>query len=123
MTIEKKDRNKDIFNKHRSYGKTYSELADEYGISSARVRQICQKERAYMLSKPFPILEIKQSCEDFNATYAMYFRIINALHRERIDVNGKWQKLSREEILSMKGIGEQAADILVHAQQIAKQER
>ena len=118
MTIEKRDRNQEILSKHR-LGKTYSELATEYGISSARVRQITQKEQAYQLSKPFPVPEIKQACEDFNAVDGMHFRILNALHRERVDILNRWRKLSREEMLSIRGIGEQAADILIHAQKIA----
>ena len=119
MTIEKRDRNREILSKYR-LGKTYSELANEYGISFVRVRQIIQKEQAYQLSKPFSIPEIKQACKDFNAVDGMHFRILNALHRERIDIHNRWKKLSREEMLSIRGIGQQAADILMHAQEIAK---
>lgn len=119
MSIEKIARNKEILAKHRA-GLSYSDLANEYEISIPRVRQILQKERAYGLSKPSMIFEIKQSCEDFNAADGMLFRILNALHNERIDIHGRWLKLSREEMLSIRGIGQQAVDILMHAQEIAK---
>lgn len=36
-------RNNEIYNKHVHYGKTYHELAIEYGICVSRVQQICEK--------------------------------------------------------------------------------
>ena len=119
MSHEKIDRNKEILFKHRQ-GKTYSELAYEYQITPTRVRQIAQHERTHQQSIPYRIPEIEQACQEHDASDGMYYRILNALHDQRLDTHNKWTRLSRGEMMSIRNIGEKAADILEYAQKIAR---
>ncbi len=119
MSFEKISRNKDILIKNRA-GKSYKELAEEYGISRERIVQIVQRERSLLRQKVNDISEIAKACKDLNADKGMYFRIVNALHEARFDKLNKWKRLNRSQILSIRNIGEQAADILEYAQKIAK---
>lgn len=119
MSLENLKRNKEIFTKYQN-GKTHLELAEEYGISRVRIRQILHHERSYNTRERIDIPEIKQACEEFDAPIGMYYRIVNALVENRVDKHNKWKRLSRPQILSIRNLGEKAADILQFAQKIAR---
>lgn len=119
MSLEKISRNKDILVRNRA-GESYQELAKEYGISRERVIQIVQRERFILRQDVDDIPAIEKACCDLNASKGMYFRIINALHEARLDNLNKWKRLDRVQMLSIRNIGERAADILEYAQSIAK---
>lgn len=119
MSLENLKRNKKIFIKHQN-GKTHLELAEEYGVSRVRIRQILQQERSYNTQERIDIPEIKQACEEFNASIGMYYRIVNALVENHTYKRNKWKRLSRPQILSIRNLGEKAADILQFAQKIAR---
>lgn len=40
-------RNNEIYNKHICYGKTYNDLAIEYGVCVSRIQQICLQVELY----------------------------------------------------------------------------
>lgn len=119
MTMPNLTRNKEILFRYRN-GETFATLAKEYGLSNTRIRQIIHQERINQNTKPIFIPEIKQACEYFNASNGMYFRILNALREERLDIRNRWKRLPRYRILSIRNLGEKAADILEYAQQIAR---
>ena len=119
MTIPNPARNKEILFRYRN-GETFASLAKEYGLSNTRIRQITHQERLNQNKKPIFIPEIQQACKHLNASNGMYFRILNALHEERLDIHNRWKRLPRYRILSIRNLGEKAADILEYAQQIAR---
>ena len=119
MTMPNLTRNKEILFRYRN-GETFATLAKEYGLSDTRIRQITHQERINRNTKPIFIPEIEQACKYFNASTGMYFRILNALHEERLDIRNRWKRLPRYRMLSIRNLGEKAADILEYAQQIAR---
>lgn len=120
MSKEKISRNKEIYTKFR-HNATYSDLAKEYGVSRTRINKILQHERSHRVKKDsIDIPEIKAACEYFDNEPGMYKRIVHALYERRLVKTNKWKRLSRPQILSIRNIGEKAADIIEYAQKIAR---
>ena len=117
MSHEQLDRNREIYRRHRE-GESYSDLAHEFGITEARIRQIDTQVRHDKLCKSPSITEIELACKKFDAPDWMNGRIQAALANRKLHIKNRWKKLSREEILRLQGIGDVAADIIEFAQKI-----
>lgn len=115
MSVEIVARNREIYLKHRQ-GYSYRDLADEYGISHSRVRQIYERERHEAFTKTIDIPEIVESCNELGALRSMNSRIQAIFRIKGLNKHDNWRKLSREEIISIPALGERAADIIIHAQ-------
>ena len=117
MSIEKLDRNREIYVKYKS-GVSYLNLAREYGLSESRIRQIIDQVSYQKRHQTEDVKEIAIACQEFGATEWMNGRIQSALRQRRLNVQNKWRRLSRNDILSLRNIGEKAADIIEYAQKI-----
>lgn len=117
MSHEKLDRNREIHAKHKR-GVSYFDLANEYGISEARVRQIDNQIRYQELHKTPDVVEIGIACQELGATEWMNGRIQQALRQRHLNVKNRWKKLTREGMLKLPNIGEKAADIIEYAQKL-----
>jgi len=119
MSHEKLDRNREIYIRYKS-GRSYKDLAADYKVTEARIRQIIDQVRRQNLKQSPDIKEIWIACEKFKASEVMNGRIQNALRRIRMNVHYRWLKLKRADILKIRNLGEKAADIIEYAQKIAK---
>lgn len=117
MSHEKLDRNREIHAKHKQ-GVSYLDLAKEYKISEARVRQIDSQVRYQELHKTPDVVEIGIACQELGATEWMNGRIQWALRQRHLNVKNCWRKLTREDMLKLRSIGEKAADIIEYAQKL-----
>lgn len=117
MSHEKLDRNREIHAKHKQ-GMSYLDLAKEYKISDARVRQIDGQVRYQELHKTPDVVEIEIACRELEATEWMNGRIQWALRQQHLNVKNRWRKLTREDMLKLRNIGEKAADIIEYAQKL-----
>ncbi len=117
MSHEKLDRNREIRAKHKQ-GVSYLDLAKEYGISEARVRQIDDQVRYQELHKTSDVVEIGIACRELGTTEWMNGRIQSALRQQHLNVKNRWRKLTREDMLKLRNIGEKAADIIEYAQKL-----
>lgn len=117
MSEEKFFRNREIFFKKVVEHKSISEIAEMYGLSNTRVRQLIKQVReGKNLDNDIP--EIRESCKKFNTPIGMHKRICNALERKGFVKNNKWRKLSREELLEIPNLGEMSVDIILNAQKM-----
>ena len=117
MSYEKLDRNREIYGKYRE-GKTYIDLAKEYGMSTVRVRQIVDQVRRDYLNIPADIPEIKEACKALDVPKWMHGRIQNVLKAKKLHVRNRWRKLDRKDILSFRSMGDLAADVLEYAKKL-----
>ena len=117
MSHEKLDRNREIHAKHKQ-GMSYLDLAKEYEISEARVRQIDDQVRYQERHKTTYVAEIATACRELEAAKWMNGRIQHALCQGRLNVKNRWRKLTREDMLKLRNIGEKAADIIEYAQKL-----
>ena len=112
-------RNEEILRKKRD-GTSYKHLSKEYGISTERVKQICDVTARRQRNGYFYIPEIQQACEEMNAVPRIYTQIVHALHKVGLTHNDKWKRISRDEFLELRNVGDRLADILERAQEIAR---
>lgn len=117
MSHEKLDRNREIHAKHKQ-GVSYLDLAKEYGISEARVRQIDDQVRQEKLHRDEDIPEIAKACIELNAPKYLNTRIQNCFRYYKVNICNRWRKLTRKEILYFDNLGEKAADIIEYAQKL-----
>ena len=117
MSHEKIARNREIRAK-RKQGVSYSDLANEYNISVARVRQIDELVRYQERHKIPDIPEIVTACKEFGASDWINGRIQNELRKRHLNIKNRWRKVTRDEILKMDWLGERAADIVEYAQKL-----
>lgn len=117
MSVEQIDRNAEIRAKHK-LGMSYTDLAEEYGISVTRVRQIDEQVRRQERNKVPDIPEIVIACEKFGATDWMNGRIQNELRKKHLNIRNRWRKLTRNELLKLDWFGERTADIVEYAQKL-----
>jgi transcriptional regulator with XRE-family HTH domain len=120
MSDIKLGRNEEILRLRRD-GMSYKHLAQEFGLSDSRVRQICEKTRALQKFGRRDIPEIYQACQEFNVPSRLYTQIVHALYNAGLIHNNKWKRISRAEFLKLNNIGNKLADILERAQEIANQ--
>lgn len=121
MSDLKLSRNEEIL-RLRKNGMSYKDLAEEFGLSYARIRQICENTRARHRHDRYDILEIYQACKEFDAPYKLYTQIVHALRDAGLDHNHKWKRISRDEFLKLDNIGNKLADIFERAQEIANEQ-
>ena len=93
-------------------------LEKEYEISEARVRQIDDQVRYQERHKTPYVAEIATACRELEAAKWMNGRIQHALCQGRLNVKNRWRKLTREDMLKLRNIGEKAADIIEYAQKL-----
>lgn len=117
MSHEKIARNREIHARHKQ-GVSYLDLAKEYRISEARVRQIDNQVRYQELHETPDVDEIKVACQELGATDWINGRIQNELRKRHLNIKNRWRKITRDEILKMDWLGEKAADIIEYAQKI-----
>lgn len=120
MSNIKLGRNEEILRLRRD-GMSYRNLAEKFGLSDSRIRQICEKTRARQKAGHRDIPEIYQACQEFNVPSRLYTQIIRALYNAGLTHNHKWKRVGRAEFLKLSGIGNKLADILERAQEIANQ--
>lgn len=122
MSNVRRGRNNQILRMHRD-GISYGDIADEFGISDTRVRQICHDTRVREHRGPDDVPAIKQACEELNAAPNMYSMILHSLFEGDLFRFNRWKKLRRYEIIKIRRLGEKAADILQRAQEIANEKK
>ena len=112
-------RNEEILRRKRD-GSSYKNLAKDYGLSTERIRQICDVTARRQRNGIYYIPEIHEACEAMNTVPRIYTQIVNALNRAGLIHNGKWKRISRNEFLELRNVGDRLADIFEKAQEIAK---
>lgn len=120
MSDIKLGRNEEILRLKRD-GMSYKHLAQEFGLSQSRIRQICEKTRARQKIGYRDIPEIYQACQEFNAPSRLYTQMVHALYNAGLTHNYKWKRISRAEFLKLDNVGNKLADIFERAQTIANQ--
>lgn len=122
MSHELIQRNLDIYRKKHVDHKSYKEIANEYGISETRVRQILDQVRRSKLPQNLPVkqyvYEIEEACKFYNANATMRGRIYNALAAYGYLKRRKWFLLTEAEMRKMRNIGPMAIKIIKKAQEI-----
>lgn len=111
-------RNCEILRRKRD-GDSYKSIAEEFGITPVRVRQICEDTRNRQHQSIDDIPEILQAVEDAKAPDRIYTQIIHALYKSGNLRHNRWMYMSRHYMLSLENIGERCADIIERAQEIA----
>ena len=117
MSIEQLERNREIRDR-KLRGESYSDIAKDYNLSVARIRQINAHVRLIDRSNIKEIPEIKLACEQLCISKWLNGRIQTALRVHRLNIRNRWRKLSRKDILKIPNIGERAADIIEYAQKL-----
>lgn len=122
MSIELIDRNRQIYIQKVIERRSYKEIAKEFGISETRVRQILDQERSRRNNYIYPpsnyIEPIEIACDEFGATKTTRGRIYTALERNGYLKRSKWRRLSEQDIVNMRGIGELCKNIIFRAQNL-----
>lgn len=119
MSDIKLGRNEEIL-RMKTDGASYKHLSECFGLSVPRIRQICEKTRARQNAGIHDIPEIYQACVEFRSPSRIYTQIIHALWSKGWTHNHKWKRITREEFLTLNGVGNKLADILERAQEIAR---
>lgn len=119
MSLEKLDRNREITKKHRE-GMSYIDLAKEYNLSEARIRQIFDQVIRQERRQTPDVLEIGLACRELGEPEWMNGRIQWALRQNKLNILNRWRKLSRDDILNIRNLGEKAANIIEYAQNIKR---
>ena len=118
MSELKYDRNCEILKRKRN-GDSYINIANDFGISRTRVRQICEDTRSRQHQSVDDIPEIRQAVKEADAPKRIYTQIQNALQKSGNLRYNRWMYMSRHHILSLDNLGERCADIIERAQEIA----
>lgn len=111
-------RNCEILRRKRDGG-SYKSIAEEFGITPVRVRQICEDTRNREHRSIDDIPEILQAVKQAGAPERIYTQIVHALYKSGDLRYNRWMYITRHHMLSLENIGERCADILEHAQEIA----
>lgn len=117
MSYEKLNRNREI-KRLKLAGASYKEIAHEFGMSETRVRQIIQQVTKDDADQSHYVLEIEKACIELNAPAYLNNRIQNCLQRMKLNKLNRWRKLTHNDILSIRSLGEKAAEVIEYAQKI-----
>lgn len=112
-------RNREILRLNRQ-GIGYQQLSKKYGISCARIQQICERERKREKEGYTDFPELRQAIDELGARSNMYTRIITRLRWKGYLHHGKWRYMTEEQMLEIRNFGPKCVEILKRTQEIAK---
>ena len=115
MSVEQVDRNNDIYRKYRM-GYSYTELADEYGLTYSRIYKIVQFVNQGRFAKPIYIYQISEACAVLGCSQRFNNKIQNVLNECGLAKQNKWRHLTKDDILHLPNLGEKAWDVIKLAQ-------
>lgn len=128
--VDTKERNDKII-ELRKKGHTLDEIATLFGISNARVHQICKRsyQRTIDLKRNNVYYKILiKACEECNKNPTMATRIFKALDRNGIisemeTFGTTFGDYEDDKLLKIYGIGKETLEIIHHADDILKESK
>ena len=113
------ERNRDIL-RLKKQGLTFKEIAKKYNVSTARIQQICERERNREREDYPEVPELYQAVSELDAQPIIYSRIVSRLRWTGYLHHSKWRHMTEDEILGIRNFGPRCVEILKRAQEIAK---
>lgn len=112
-------RNREMLKLKRS-GVSYKQLANDFGITTTRVRQICEETRAKEKQPIADIFEIKQAINMYDAPDRLYSLIIHELYEHGYLRYNRWKTMTEEQILDLPHLGKRCVKIILKAQEMQR---
>ena len=105
----KLERNKDIYEKRLS-GKTFTEIGEQYGVTSNRARLIFENEKRKEELKQHKYYNVLVSLTD---NEEMITRTITVLERYKLNTDEAIVSVTRKELLKCRNCGDVMIDLIL----------